>query len=681
MTDLSPEFSLIARTPALNTIALHALDNLAHRVAPRPLREWAEAERRIASGPHAGIFSADYQPACREILDEYSSREVEEIILLSAVQMFKTETLLNILFYHINEDPADLQFVVPDTTLARDLVKKRIDPAAALMPELEARLQTRHIAGRRKPQSLLQRTFPNGSLTVLTALGRTAWDSRTPRVILVDEADKINDPAIRQRARDRLLRHRYTGRGAKLVIASTTSELETSVIWQLWNEGSGGEYHARCPNCDRLDKMEWDSNVTFEFDRKELPVPDSARYYCSQCRADWTDEDRVAAIDNGAYIHARPTQKARRSFRVNRLADPYVRVRDIVEDYREGLAAIKQRVDYEPHRVFINQTLARPWADDQFRIDADDIQRRTIRGKRDSETGRALLHPNTQIIVTSVDIQADRIEAEVAAWGWSPTYKTAWRHGLQYRVIDIPPSNKDSWRELDKIQLLRWRTDEPTPRLFNGSNITVIDSRYQIDHVREYIIESRDGSRHAPWPVYPISGVERTRTDAGIYVTDPRPEWGNSWRPMIDTNLQKNWIFSQLKADIRRKGEHILSWFADGNYNYDYFAGLLSEHRVLVTRQGRGKYIWRTKRDGIRNEPLDLLVYSKGAMELWCYRFALSEGYTKQVAYDWTAVMESLHNSRLRDRAAAGETVNEKLPPNVIRLDDGRRRLDNDSET
>ena len=672
---LAGGLTAVAQDPLLAPAVLNALESFAKQTDPRPLLAWAEEERIIAgASPAPGPFRADYMPPCREILEAYSQDGVEEITILCATQMLKTETMLNVLLYHVVEDPAPTLLVIPDETLARQIVKKRVDTASAAMPDIEERMHNRKVAGRRRPQALLQRDYPPGSLDVVSSGAKTGTDSRTIRVALVDEVDKIKDAAIREKIRERCRRYLHTGRG-RIIFASVPGDADTSVIWRLYKESSRGEWHSLCPHCGDLDTMKWE-RVVWETDKLGLPIPETAKYHCGHCGSAWTEEDRVKGVREGRFLHADPTQTRRLSFWVNRLADIHIPLTDIVAGARDALRRIKEATDYEPYRTWWTSTLAEPWYEDRKALKPDDIADRLLRPVF-FETGDRriqLIHDDTEVVTAAVDVQGDRLEVDIGAWGWHPAFQTIRYWGLGYHIIDQNPTEWGAWERLDALILQSYATETPPRRPFNGVNICVIDARGQhLSAVQAYVNSRRStADGRIPWHVYPIVGVSVTAKGGGIHVPKhPPDDWGGAVRPQINTNAQKDWLYSQLKADAARDaGDRVLQWYSDAGYNFEYFKQLVSERKRIRTEWGQDVYRWEKVQQGRRNEALDTMVYGKGAMEFHLYRLALASGTSEAEAYKWQELVKGLHLShRTRLAQGANETPSSDPPPsNVVPL-------------
>src|ERR1035438_792918 len=101
----------------------------AFRIPDRPpLSTWAESnfilspEYSAYSGP-LHLFSWQ-----REILDAMTDPTVEEVVLMTGVQMTKSISLMTYLAYVVDQDPGPVLLVVPDEDSGRHFSKRRLAP-------------------------------------------------------------------------------------------------------------------------------------------------------------------------------------------------------------------------------------------------------------------------------------------------------------------------------------------------------------------------------------------------------------------------------------------------------------------------------------------------------------------------------------------------------------------------
>jgi hypothetical protein len=85
----------------------------------RTVSEWADSERRLSpeASAEAGWWRTDRAAYQRGIMDAVNDPAIENIVIMSAAQIGKTEILLNILGYYISHDPSPILVLQPTLSL------------------------------------------------------------------------------------------------------------------------------------------------------------------------------------------------------------------------------------------------------------------------------------------------------------------------------------------------------------------------------------------------------------------------------------------------------------------------------------------------------------------------------------------------------------------------------------
>ena len=101
--------------------------------------EWADLNR-VLSGKAAsepGPWRTDRTPYLRQIMDDLSARStVQEVVVMFAAQLGKSETGNNWLGYIIDNEPGPVMIVQPTTDMAKRFSSQRITPMLEESPVL-----------------------------------------------------------------------------------------------------------------------------------------------------------------------------------------------------------------------------------------------------------------------------------------------------------------------------------------------------------------------------------------------------------------------------------------------------------------------------------------------------------------------------------------------------------------
>ena len=123
------------------------------------------------------------------MMDACSDPKIKEVVIMAGAQLGKSEVLLNIIGYHIDNDPSPILMLQPTESMAQAFSKDRI--ANGLLrstPCLAGKVKDPR--ARDSNNTTLHKIFPGGSLSLVGANSPAGLASRPIRVLLVDELDR-----------------------------------------------------------------------------------------------------------------------------------------------------------------------------------------------------------------------------------------------------------------------------------------------------------------------------------------------------------------------------------------------------------------------------------------------------------------------------------------------------------
>lgn len=90
--------------------------------------EWADHNRVLPVGSTSkpGLWSTEFVPYMRDIMDAFADESVEEIDFIKASQTSGTESALNMLGYTIDQRPHRLLYVMPDEETYKEFSEERL---------------------------------------------------------------------------------------------------------------------------------------------------------------------------------------------------------------------------------------------------------------------------------------------------------------------------------------------------------------------------------------------------------------------------------------------------------------------------------------------------------------------------------------------------------------------------
>ena len=166
----------------------------------------------------------------RGVMDAVSDPTVRQVVVMSAAQVGKTEVLLNMIGFHVDQDPAPILVVQPTLSMAQAFSKDRLAPMLRDTPNLKGKV--RDPRSRDSGNTTLHKVFPGGHVTIAGANSAAGLASRPVRIVLCDEVDRYPSSAGTEGDPIRLAAKRATTFwNAKVVTVSTPTVKNARPRW------------------------------------------------------------------------------------------------------------------------------------------------------------------------------------------------------------------------------------------------------------------------------------------------------------------------------------------------------------------------------------------------------------------------------------------------------------------
>lgn len=563
--------------------------------------EWAATRRYVAPGtsPEPGPWRNDRVPYLIEPMNCATDRSTVYTVMMCSSQVAKSEFLLNIMGYYADQEPAPQLMLQPTIENAEAFSKERIDPTFRYSKGLRGKLEEGKDgrgSSRKSSTTIRMKHYPGGYLALVGANSPAGLASRPIRILLADEVDrygftKEGDPL-------KLAIQRTTNfHNKKICLVSTPTIDGQSKIQEYWLKSDQRHYHVPCPHCGTSQKLVW-SQVKWHKDDDGTAYPETAYYECAHCQRAIKDSDKPDMLLAGVWIAEKPENAGVAGFHINSIYSPWVKFSELAKEFVE----VNKSRDKKGLMEFINLKLGEPWVESD-----DDFNHGHLHRRR--EYYNADVPAKVLLLTAGVDVQHDRIEAELVGWGKG---KESW--GIEYKVFMGNPGLPQVWKDLDNWLLSKWQHE-------NG---------YQIG-ISGACIDSSDG--HYMQEVYEFTKPRESRR---IFAIKGRGGLGNVF---INKPTRNNRIGAALftigvdagKANIMARvriedeGPGFCHWPRDGEkgFNEEYFKGLLSEKYIFKYVNGQTKTEWKKIHE--RNEPLDCRNYATASMEILNPNFDLIE--------------------------------------------------------
>jgi phage terminase large subunit GpA-like protein len=562
--------------------------------------EWADRHRWLSSRASAepGRYRTARTPYMREIMDALSpASPVQRVVFMKAAQVGATEAGNCFIGFVMHHAPGPMLAVQPTVELAKRNSRQRIDPLIEESPELRERVKPAR--SRDAGNTMLSKEFAGGILIMTGANSAVGLRSTPARYLFLDEvdaypasADEEGDPVSLAEARSLTFAHRR-----KALLISTPTIRGLSRIEREFEASDQRRYHVPCPQCGQ---MQW---LRFERLRWEKGQPGTAAYHCEGCDAPIAEHHKTAMLAAGEW---RATSTS---------ADPHT--------VGYHLSAL-----YSPIGWLSWAGIARAWEAAQGSAEAMRAFRNTILGETWFETGEApdwqrlaerreAWPPGTVpagglFLTAGADVQKDRIEVDVWAWGRG---LESWL--VDHIVLEGGPGDPACWQRLTDLLGRTWQHA-------SGQHLTharlAIDTGYETSAVYAW---ARAVGFAQVAPVKGLEGFNRSSPVTGPTYVDATiggkrlRRGARLWSVATSTFKAETYRF--LRQDRPTAEEitagasfpvgtvHLPTW-TDG----EWLKQLTAEELITVKgKRGFTKLEWQKLRE--RNEALDCRVYARAA--------------------------------------------------------------------
>ena len=538
------------------------------------ISDWADAHRRLSAeaSAEAGQWSTDRAEYQRGIMDALSNEKIETVVVMSSAQVGKTEIILNMIGYHVDQDPCPILCVQPTLDQAATFSKDRISPMFRDTPRLKDKVKDAR--SRDANNTTYHKGFDGGHLTLVGSNSSSGLASRPIRLVLFDEVDRYTttaegDPIELAKKRAATFWNR------KFVMVSTPTVKGHSRIEAEFEKSDKREYHVPCADCGHSQVMRW-ANVHWEQDK-----PETAHYACIECGSVWDDAARFRAIRRGEWRATAPLVGTA-GFRLSGLCSPWSPLEGMVRDF------LQAKKLPETLRVFVNVTLGETWEEE-----GESVAEMEIANHRE-DYGDKL--PDEIVFLTAgVDVQDDRLEVETLGHG-----RDLETFSVGFHTLYGDPASAAVWNDLDGILSLEYQTYDGRSL---GVKATAVDSGgHHTQAVYKYC-KPRLSRR-----VFAIKGVGgEGKPPVG------RPSTNNNMKCKlfpVGVDTIKEMVYSHLR--IKEEGAGYCHFPA--SYPDEYFKQLTAEKVVRKYHKGFHKREWVKTR--ARNEALDCRVYALAALSI-----------------------------------------------------------------
>lgn len=556
--------------------------------------QWADQNRMLPSktSSEPGKWKTERTPYLKEIMDELSHMsKTKEVVFMKGAQVGGTEAMNNWIGYIIDYMPSTLMVVWPALPDVKKNSKLRIDPLIENTPCLHGKISF----GKNKDKSntAMFKDFDGGALILSGANSASSLRSVPAKFLGLDEIDGYpddvegeGDPIDLVEARSRTFPKR------KSFKISTPTVKGRSKIEREFKKSDQRFFHVPCPHCGERQKLEFKNLEYDTIDSDGGKVVTYAAMFCIHCGEEIQEHNKTFMLLGGEWIKENPESPIA-GFHLSSLYSPlgWLSWKEVAQKWVEAQG------NFEKMMTFHNTILGETYEDTGDKPEHDALyDRREL-----YDIGTV---PRGALFLTcAVDVQKDRLEAEVIGWG---RYKERW--SIDHKVIPGDVQDQETWDHLEDY----FSSTFPHVDGYQvGIKMVGIDSGYETQRVYNFC------RKFNPRHVVPLKGEMNQQqivsTPKAVDVKDNgkvNRRGLKLWK--VGTNMIKAEVYGDLK---KMPPEDILEGYSPGfihfpQYDMEYFLQLTAEERTIERdKKGFSKIIWKKKRE--RNEILDLHVYNR----------------------------------------------------------------------
>jgi len=432
--------------------------------------------------------------------------------------------------------------------------------------------------------TLFHKKFHGGSITFAGANAPSKLAGRPIRILMCDEVDRYSASAGVEGDPISLATRRTNNFPNRKLFLTSTPTVKGSRIEQAFELSDQRRFHVQCYHCQhwqtfKFPQLKWKDND-----------PKTATYHCENCDKTFEEAKKLAMLRQGKWI---PTKEfnGTAGFHLNELYSPWRRWSEIVDHF------LTAKGHTQKLKVFVNTVLGESWEE---KGDAPEW-RRLYERREDYPLGS--IPKGVLFLTAGVDVQQDRIEAEVI--GWKETKES---YSIEHFIFPGNPSTQAPWQELDKLMIRHWT-------LHNGITIGIklmaVDSGYLPSIVCNWC-RKYPPNRVIPVRSRPNQFVLAEPTKKGTTHLAGRSGRSNAWN--LGSEAIKAELYGWLRLEKPLDGEAYPPGYCHfPEYDEEYFKQLTSEQLVSKVVNGFTKYEWKKF---YRNEVLDMRVYARAAAYL-----------------------------------------------------------------
>jgi len=552
------------------------------------LSEWADSHAYLSSESSAEGGRWHTLPYQKGIMDAVTDPKIEQITVMKSARVGYSKILNHVAAYHIHQDPCPIMIVQPTIEDAQGYSKEEIAPMLRDTPVLRGLVS--EAKAKDGANTILQKQFPGGSLSLVGANSPRGFRRVSRRVVLFDEIDGYPASAGTEGDQIKLgIRRTEYYWNRKIVSGSTPTVKDFSRVERMFQQGDQRRYFCPCPECGHMQYLKWANIRWIDND------PDTASYACESCGVLIPHSKKRWMVERGEWRATAPGNGKHVSFHIWAAYSysPNATWPNLVEEFLDA------KNDAEQLKTFVNTVLGETWEDEYAsKVGADALSERAAT----EEYQQGVVPVDCLLLTIGCDVQDDRLSLSV--WGWGRE-EQGWL--IDRVVIYGDPSRPDVWKQLDEILQAPYEGEGDrklkvmVTAIDSGGHHTAEVYQYARERQGMGVIAIKGMAQKNKPPIGKASKVDLNAKGKTL-------KKGAQVFP-VGSDTVKSLLFGRLKHND--PGPGYLHFYP--TVGTEYFQELTAEKQVMRFKNGFPERVW-VKKSSARNEALDELVYAYAAL-------------------------------------------------------------------
>jgi len=536
------------------------------------------------SSAEPGKWKTSRTPYLQGVMDAFTDPAVEEITIMAASQVGKTEAMLNMLGFVIDQDPGPTLLVLPRSDDAKSVSHNRVRP---MIESSQALLK--YVPENSDDLTKLEYHFDRMVLYFAGSNSPADLASRPIRYLFLDEVDKYPRFSGREADPIKLAQERQKTFWNRKTVKVSTPTTREGYIFREYEKSDQRRFYVPCPHCGRkqvfvFSQIKWPKEESLP---EKIKSGRLAWYECRFCGEKIGDAHKHKMMQAGEWVSEKKEPSRNRGFWISSLYSPWLTWSDIACEF------LKSKDYIELLMNFVNSWLAEVWEEKIEETTADRLRSLA----RDYDPGTV---PQGVLVLTAgVDVQKDHFYYVIRGWGYG---EESWL---------IRAERVEYWEDIiEALFKTEYRREGSEERL--TVYMTCVDSGFRTDEVYRFCRYWGDKSKA-------VKGLEDIA--GGRFYRANKIDINSKTGAVIPGGLVLwNLNVNQYKDKMNRlvTSKDPCKWHLYRDPSDEYLAQVSSEHKVLIRNRttGKAKEIWQKKKEAAANHFLDAEIYALSAADI-----------------------------------------------------------------